>query len=408
MTPTLRLGLLGVVALALGLVAGPLFLLSGSPGPSASPTPTPTSTIDRLPAELTWWWTRPPMNLPEMGPDQYQATLDLTSGFMAKLVVGDDESDILSAGILKDTGQLRVLNNSFPANGCAKNTVGIYDWRVTEDGHRLTLDGTDDCAHRATYLNGEWQLFECAPEKLAHPGLNRGWTCEGLLAAGTHGSEFFRPQAEGAPSLWTTTPGGLTVTVPDGWANWHDFESGYVLVPASEYDPTYHTDATGVPDPLASSISVLARPVAIAPGDPCTTRPQPGVGRDAASLADWIAGHDGVVLTDRSTITVDGHEAIVLDVDLAPGWTAFCDAWGYTSRPNVVPVGYGSALKPEGGFMDNTAYWEDAILGPLRMILLDLGPDDPMLIEIWSSDPAKQAAFVEQAMPIVESLHFAD
>ncbi len=109
----------------------------------------------------------------------------------------------------------------------------------------------------------------------------------------------------------------------------------------------------------------------------------------------------------RSTVGIDGQEAIVLDVDVAPGWTWSCKDARSTFPPSVPTVDYASATQPDGTVARNTVHYSMGVDSPIRMILLDLAPDDTMLIEVRSSDPAQQAAFVERAMPIVESMRFA-
>jgi hypothetical protein len=45
---------------------------------------------------------------------------------------------------------------------------------------------------------------------------------------------------------------------------------------------------------------------------------------------------------------------------------------------------------------------------PLRFILVDLGEDDVVIVAVDSTHPDDQAALVEAAMPVVESMTFPD
>lgn len=72
---------------------------------------------------------------------------------------------------------------------------------------------------------------------------------------------------------------------------------------------------------------------------------------------------------------------------------------------------YGESLNAD--LTTNEWWWapggltDGSMSDPMRIILLDIGGGDTILVMIDSQEAAEQAALVEQAMPILETFRFA-
>ena len=86
---------------------------------------------------------------------------------------------------------------------------------ITEEG--------DACGARAGAVAGTWWLMGCT---IADDG------CLGLLDAGTYKSQYIAPHVDPGAE-WSPVFGGLTFTVPAGWANAADWPETFDLVPGS-------------------------------------------------------------------------------------------------------------------------------------------------------------------------------
>jgi hypothetical protein len=96
----------------------------------------------------------------------------------------------------------------------------------------------------------------------------------------------------------------------------------------------------------------------------------------------------GLVTTVPRTITIDGHPGKWLDVRIDPAWTKTCPG---ETTPIVTYLMPGTAIS-------GTEHE--------RLILLDLGDGDVLLIVVWAGDQATFDPFIAAAMPIVQSLKF--
>lgn len=117
------------------------------------------------------------------------------------------------------------------------------------------------------------------------------------------------------------------------------------------------------------------------------------------------------MVEDSRAITIDGREGRLMDVDVAPTWTATCEEWaGLTT---FVPL-LGDGRRLTADRMVNDSWWlgpggtPGQPSNPLRIILLDLGDSSVAAIFIAAGRPADQDALLERAMPVVESFRFAD
>jgi hypothetical protein len=153
------------------------------------------------------------------------------------------------------------------------------------------------------------------------------------------------------------------------------------------------------------------------PGPDCTQwLADPAGGSTVESLAAWLEGHPDLDVQARRPITIDGHPGLVIDTEMAISADTACpDVFG--SGPGVPLFGNGSDLRDDGVLI---THWElggwdfgsggicpDCTSDPQRIILLDLD-GQPLVILVDSEKPEDQAAFAEQAMPIVESFRFPE
>ena len=129
----------------------------------------------------------------------------------------------------------------------------------------------DGCTERGKALAGAWWKMGCT---IADDN------CLGLLDAGTYKSQFISPRLDPAPP-GRPIVGGLTYTVPDGWANASDWPESFEIVPAAELPPIDDADRTG-------SIGVFTQPTAMTQDPPCSDQVEPGVGRTVNELTDWL------------------------------------------------------------------------------------------------------------------------
>jgi hypothetical protein len=191
-------------------------------------------------------------------------------------------------------------------------------------------------------------------------------------------------------SKWNGAPDALTFTVPDGWTEGADNESRLWLMRTEDFNKVQ----SGGGD---YSIYVFARPAAVLQGPDCPSGLEPGVGRSPDQLVNWIRSVPGVHATKPADITVDGHPGRWIDVRLATNWTKTCP---WTGDPPAVDLMTEAVADSNWG--------KFGVVGEqqLRMIFVDLGQGDTVLILIASEDPARFADLVRMSLPIIASFHF--
>ena len=123
----------------------------------------------------------------------------------------------------------------------------------------------------ARRLAGIWWKMGCTTD---------GDNCLGLLDAGTYKSQFISPRLDPG-ATWSPVVGGLTYTVPDGWANASDWPETFELVPATELPPIDETSRR-------RNIGVFTQPTAMTQDRPCSDEVEPGVGRTVDDLVAWL------------------------------------------------------------------------------------------------------------------------
>ena len=180
--------------------------------------------------------------------------------------------------------------------------------------------------------------------------------------------------------------GGLSYTVPSGWANAVDDPNFYNIVRQEEY-------AKAAPDVLQYPGIVLLPDVAVAAqDDACSAGVERGIGRSSVEIAARIARIPSLRVGEATAIDIGGRSGTMLEVALAAGWTRFCpDGSG-------VPVLRGAAGGDDRR-MTAQSRW--------RLILVDIANGRTMAILIDSVDrPSGFDALVADAMPIVTSFEF--
>jgi hypothetical protein len=315
---------------------------------------------------------------------------------------GYGNSDLRSEATVAGPGRLS-LRSLRDKGGCPEDTVGTYGWSLSDDGARITIALVDDeCGQRGSFLAGSWIDVRCDLDL---------FDCLGVLEPGRHASALLdaRGDQHAAP---VARPGGLSYTVPAGWASLVEGLSHLRLTPVEVYEAMLRDYDRGL---WKDQIAVWARPVAITMDAPdCAFREDPSGGASAEELAAWLASHPDLTASVPTSITVDGHDALVLDIDLADGAGAACA--GHWDESAFAPLfANGHSIDADGVHQPSSEldHWllvaggEDQAerSDPLRVVLVDV-EGEPVLITIDTQDPADQAAFVEKAMPIVESFTF--
>jgi hypothetical protein len=373
-----RLSMAAAIAAAAVLaVGGGLWLTRsdgpniGGPSPTAAPSASPSGSAAAgapLPIELRSRWYGGHRDFVEL--DKGSTIL-----FTANSVVmtQSDQWDFIqflrSSAAAAGDGQLR-LDLTADGNGCQAGDVGLYSWSLSPSGNTLTITADEDtCVARLGALPGVWWLAGC-PNTL----------CLGELDAGTYKSQYLVPRLDPGASSEPDF-GGLTYTVPEGWANSADGDVNLELVPASEMPPVAEADRR-------RSIGVFTQPTAMTQDKPCSDTVLPGVGRTVTDLATWLRSVPGLITTEPTAITVDGHSGLSLEVRLDPAWTKPCDG---ETEPLVTYFNPGIAVGPDQRE---------------RLILVDLGDGDVVAIEVWTRGATTFDAFIPEAMSVIDSFSF--
>ena len=378
---------LGAVVLAVG---GGLWITRSegpstgapSPTPSADASPSASAPAATVPEELQFQWLGTVVDAPGLPSGRDRAfltigasTVEMPGGPLPLLV-----SDVPSA----DGNVLRLVTRE-SADGCELGDVGLYGWSLSPKGSLLQLTATnDDCASRRAAFEGEWQRSACRnPEN----------SCLGDLEAGTYKSQFIGPRLdEGEP--WTANFGAFSYTVPDGWSNTADFPDDYVLMRSADY-----AVASDPKDGTKDLIEFVARPGIGLQDEQCEPLVKPETGRSVADLVTHVTTHPGLTASQPQPITIDGHAGQIVDVEMAASWTGACPE--VPDRILILFTEAGPDMTGSG--REQPALWRT---DRVRIVLLDLGDGDVLLVTITARDPAGFEALMGEAMPILESLTF--
>ena len=357
--------------------------VGGSPTPSLSPSPDGASpSLALTPVELRYAWLGEVVEAPGLptGRDRSILQIDDSTVELASTPAGLLLSDITSA----DQGVLELVarNNT---GGCTQGDVGHYTWALSPKGSVLQFTATDDdCESRRAAFEGERERAACRnPDNL----------CLGDLEAGTYQSQFIGPRLdEGEP--WTANYGAFSYTVPDGWSNTADYPDNYVLMRSADY-----AVASDAKDGTKDLIEFYTRPGIAVQDAQCTPQVKPDTGRSVDELLAHVAAHPGLTVGTPQPITIDGHAGKMVDVTIAPSWTGSCPE--VPDRILLLFTETGRDMTGSG--LEQPGLWRS---DKMRLVLLDLGDGDVLLIDILARDTNAFDRIVAEAMTIVESLTF--
>lgn len=380
MSNSMRIGLAAVFLAIAALVGYSLYgnnvgTPSGTETPSASPTAAPSSDA-ALPVGLQHTYFGPSREIPGAVP-----------GTGAALLISDSEFEFITNlgklftahATLAAPGQLQL--SSMASADCQMDDVGTYPYTLSPGGSVLTIsEGTDGCAARGAAVPGDWFTARCknpAPDD----------ECLGDLDPGMYGSHYFEPLN---PHWWWRF-GALTYTVPEGWANYADGIDVFGLTPQTDYaafDGSECYDCLGTRD----TITLVSDPGAA--NEDCLDENVPGVGFTADELFAWISGHRGFIVSGVEEGTIDGRAATSFTLDAAADWTGVCPGETIAS----VPLFY----RPD------SSHWALPVGDTLRVTLIDLGGGHTTAVIVDTANVADLDAFVQEAMPIIETFAFAE
>ena len=388
-----RLLIAAVLATAVAVAVGGGLLLTradgpkvGGPSPSttASEAPTgPPPSLAATPEELRYPWLGEVVDAPGLPSGRDRSILQIGP---STVELDTDPFPVVSSDVTSADGNtLRLVAQDSSGGACVPGDVGLYTWSLSPKGSLLELVATsDECETRRAAFEGQWQRSACK---------NTDNLCLGDLEAGTYRSQFIGPRLDEGEA-WRANYGAISYTVPDGWANTYDFPDNYVLMRSADY-----AVATEPKDGATDLIEVSTRPGIAVQDEECTPLVKPDTGGSVDELISHVTQHPGLTASVPQPITIDGHAGQMVDVSIAPSWTGGCP--GDPERVLLLFTERGRDMTTSGN--EQWAVWKT---DKTRIVLLDLGGGDVVLIDIVARDPANFEALVAEAMPIVESFTF--
>jgi hypothetical protein len=375
--------IVGVLGAALLLSRGPSSNVGGpsaSPTPSATAVPSPalsptlTATGGPVQTQLRDRWIGGNRTLAGIQAAAGTSIIFDASSFALNQSNSDGHPVMTATASSIDSQTFRLVSTAADPS-CSSAQSGLYGWSLTADARTLNITArTDDCAKRLAAVPGTWYLVGCRDPKT---------DCLGDVAAGTYESQYIAPHIK-ATDAWGPVYGAVTYTVPDGWANSSDWPSTFGLSPSNVYDALPAGSDEG-----GQSIVVVAQATPMSQLSACSGKADTTVARTVDTEMTWLRRVHGLVTTAPTSITIDGHAGQWVDVRLDPTWKTACPGG---PGPEV------DYLLPEVGIA-STAQRQ-------RVFVLDLGSGDLVAIVVNSDTTAPFAAFVAQAMPIIQSLTF--
>ena len=267
------------------------------------------------------------------------------------IVVGQTSTEMTSVWSMNSPGVLDVrhLSSTVGYWSCRPGDSGSYDIRISADGTVLTFTPrADACQMQADILTGEWTRIE-----------------HGVLAPGLTASTVFRPFGPG-------TTGRL----------WH--------VNLAAEDESNLTLRNPFGPPLGNSyIYVISgiRPGTELASASCAA-PFSAPQRTPAALAAWIQSFAALEVSPPQPVTIGGLDGVIVDITERVDATKGCG----------VQRTVGSRIEVLGG-----GSWVYPTI-KLRLILLDRGDGESILIDIATDEPTW--ASVDAAMSIVNAFEF--
>lgn len=189
--------------------------------------------------------------------------------------------------------------------------------------------------------------------------------CSGMLPGGPHRSKNLVP-----PLAFETTGGS--------WKNVIDIADVYKIDSASDLTPGY------------PYILVWTNASIVEQANPCSTDPDPSLGRAQADWIEFVTSHPGIVATDPVDVSFDGITARQVELSVADDWVQTCPnhdgpyvmlltqrvgdqiaEYGLPSDERllltVVNVGQRTAVIQSYGPKDQAAF--DAAMEPIKAII---------------------------------------
>jgi hypothetical protein len=386
-----RLPVLATVMATLVIVIGGLLLINRpndgvGVGPTASPSPStvPSASPAAAPLNVALRSSR------WMGSERPVPGIIATAGTIINFTADDqffitqsnqnDSHFLNSIASSVGDGQFRLETESI--NGpCLKGDIGLYSWSVAPSGRILTIAANSDaCPTRLGAVPGTWWLEACR---------ETGTNCLGDVEAGTYKSQYFLPRLDVADvASWAPDFGALSYTVPDGWVNSADWPERFTLTPSADW-PEGQAAPNGI-----QQIELHWQYAANAQNAGCTSAELTSVPRTVSGLVDWVRGLPSLAASAPTAITIDGHPGQWLDVGVAPSWKTTCPG---ETRPIAL------FLTEAGDRGDTFA----VVAGERhRLVFLDLGGGDIVMVDVASSDLARFDSLASQAMPIIQTFQF--
>lgn len=373
MNQNLRFAVAAVAVLVVA-GAGAAFLtrpasVGTEPSPTPSAAPSASSPSATVPLALQSKWTSiGTRTVPGRPPGWTGLIIDPTS--FLELNDGPDAVRNAASPAGVDTISLRLEITTW---GCHVDDAATYSFVLSDAGDTLTLTPVDDaCSGRSTVLAGAWARTNCGGDPYS-------W-CLGNLEPGRHTSARFNPLSSSSTDY---TYGQLSYTVPAGWSNSEDQPGNYTLGRPS--------------DQAGTAIYMFGEVVPHSQGDEsCSEKAALGVDRTPEAFATWLGRLPGLESTQPVAVTIGGRNGFMVDVSLVPDWTQTCP---YSEGDPIVSTFTDS--DPGPGFD-----WHVGGDARARYIFLDQPGGTSLLIDIEAPDKVTWDAFVQEAMPVVDSILF--
>ena len=372
------------VALAIVVLGGGALLLTQfrqtnvgpSQGPTATPGPSPTLDPGApLPQALQAPWFGGGRTL--AGLEAGAGTVLRLGPLTFKIAQANQQAATLFGGAAASVnGRIKVERGSGPALACGTD-IGSYAYALSASGQTLTIsDPQDSCAIRQSTLLGTWWRIDCR---------NGDDECLGEVDAGTYSSQYFRPILAGAP--WTPRFGGLTFTVPDGWANDADYPGNFSLSLAPDFEKTSPSNSSP-----STRLQVLADVAAESQATACSNQPQPGVAHTAKAIVAWLRTVRGLNVGASTPVTVGTLTGTSVDLSMNVAKAPMC------GTDKLVEYLYVAANAPEAGYAIGSERQ--------RLVLVDVAPNDVMAIVLYAPDDATLTTFAQAALPVIATFEF--
>ena len=380
-------------ALVIALVIGTT-LAVGQPGPRPSPTPTAGASATPFAASASGPSTGyQPLVGTWIGRPKTLSTLQRIPILRASFAPGgqwDPVGSGIEAGsyqsMIQVSGDQITVVAAVHQTACAPGDVGTYRFATSpgEDRFSTTLI-SDPCDDRSTLFAGDWVHDACTtPSQILGPD----GVCYGDLEQGTYRSPAVDLRDDVAAGSVPPIDGALTFTVPPGWAHVVEDANRFWLMKSVDYTDL---DSAALKD---ASIYVFGKPKPASEAEGCPGEAQPGVGTSVDDLTAFVTRLPGIRSSAPTDITINGRHARWFDIRVDPSWTTDCP---WTDGVPAVPYVYANS-----GI--------DYVAGPARdrVVFVDIGHGDTVLIQIHVEDPTRFDAFAADAMPIIQSFEFAE